>query len=370
MPVTSGRSTPSRVDLDRRDTYRHLDPCGILGFAIHFPEQVAEAARIGRDFAPPAQLRDPRNVMLAGMGGSAVAGDLLARLIEKRTPLSLAVCRNHDVPALVGPDTLFIASSFSGNTEETISAAQHAFRRRAKLVCITTGGELAAFARRKRVPIISLPRPDPNMPPRSALGYTLLPLVMLFASLGLYPGANREVREASTVLESLCAGLHPGVATARNPAKQLAKRLFGKIPVIQGTVGIMSAAAYRWRTQFNENSKVLAISSEYPELGHNEVVGWELPKPLARLFEVIVLTRPDEHPHIQARVAITETIVRRKARVHLLRAEGRGLLAQLLWAICLGDFTSIYLAYLNQVDPATIRNIDHLKRRLQEQFGQ
>jgi glucose/mannose-6-phosphate isomerase len=370
LPVKSGRSTPSRVDLDRRASYQHLDPFGILDFAVNFPAQVAEAARIGRRFAPPAGGGRLTNIVLAGMGGSAVAGDLLARLVEHRLSMPFLVCRNYDVPALVrGPGTLFIASSFSGNTEETISATHQAHARKARIVCITTGGELAAFARREKLPLITLPRHDPNMPPRSALGYSLLPLVMTLESLGLYPGASGELRETLALLKSLCAKLHPDVPTTKNQAKQLAQALHGKIPVVQGTNGIMAAAAYRWRTQFNENSKVLAISSEYPELDHNEVVGWELPKTLGRRFEVIALTRPGDHPHTQERVAITAGMAGRKATVHLLQAEGKSPLAQLLWTIYLGDFVSIYLAFLHHVDPASIDNIDELKRRLKERFG-
>jgi glucose/mannose-6-phosphate isomerase len=369
LPVRSGRSAPSRVDLDRRASYQHLDPFGILDFAVNFPAQVAEAAEIGRTFSPPASLRRPKSIVLAGMGGSAVAGDLLSRLIEKRVPVPFAVCRDYDVPALVGPDTLFIASSFSGNTEETIASAHQAYRRKAKLICITTGGEIGKFASRRKLPRITIPKHDPNMPPRSALGYSLLPLVMLFSSLGLYPSASREVHETLSLLTSLCARLHPDVKTGANQAKQLAKALFGRIPVVQGTVGLMAAAAYRWRTQLNENSKVLAISSEYAELNHNEVVGWELPKELGRRFEVVALTRPGDHSHVQARVEITAGMVRRKARMHVLAAEGRSPLAQLLWAVCLGDFVSIYLAYLNGVDPASIDNINELKRSLKERFG-
>lgn len=369
MAVKSGRSTPSRVDLDRRASYQHLDPIGMLEFAINFPAQVTEGALIGRAFSPPPSLRNPRSIVLAGMGGSAVAGDLLSRLVEKRVPVPFVVCRNYDVPGLVGPDTLFLVSSFSGNTEETIAAALQAYRRKARIVCITTGGEVAKFAQRRKLPLIGIPRHDPNLPPRAALGYSLMPLVMLFASLGMYPKANAELRETRALLDSLCARLHPEVRTGGNQAKQLAKSLFGKIPVIQGTAGVMGAAAYRWRTQLNENSKRLAISSEYAELNHNEVVGWELPKQMGSKFEVVALSRPDDHPHLQARVRITAGMVRRKARMHVLQAEGKSPLAQLLWAVCLGDFVSLYLAFLNGVDPATIDNINELKSSLKKRFG-
>ena len=369
MPRTTTRRVTPPVDLDKRDSYQHLDPFDILGIAVDFPAQVEEAAQVGRAFCPPDTLRNPAQVVLAGMGGSAVAGDLLSRLTEHTLPAPFLVCRDYVVPAFVGPNTLFIVSSFSGNTEETISAAQHALKKKARVVCITGNGEIAALARRRKLPLITIPRHNPNMPPRSALGYSLIPMVMMFESLGLYPGASRDLKETLAVLRQQCQELHPDVPTRRNLAKQLAKALFMKIPVIQGTVGVMSAAAYRWRTQLNENSNMIAISSEYSELNHNEVVGWELQKELGRHLEVVTLTRPGDHPHIKARVEITQAMVARKAKVHLVEAQGKSLLAQTLWATGLGDFMSIYLAYLNGADPAAIKNIIELKQRLKEKFG-
>jgi glucose/mannose-6-phosphate isomerase len=369
MPRTTARRATPPVDLDKRDSYQHLDPFDILGIAVDFPAQVEEAAQVGRAFCPPDTLRNPAQIVLAGMGGSAVSGDLLSRLTEHTLPVPFLVCRDYAVPAFVGPNTLFIVSSFSGNTEETISAAQHALKKKARVVCITGNGEIAALARRRKLPLITIPRHNPNMPPRSALGYSLIPLVMMFESLGLYPGASRDLKETLAVLRQQCQELGPDVPTRRNLAKQLAKALFMKIPVIQGTVGVMSAAAYRWRTQLNENSNMIAISSEYSELNHNEVVGWELQKELGRQLEVVTLTRPGDHPHIKARVEITQAMAARKARVHLVEAQGKSLLAQTLWATGLGDFMSIYLAYLNGADPAAIKNIIELKQRLKEKFG-
>ena len=356
-----------RVDLDNRASYQHLDPAGMLDFAHGFPAQVVEAAEIGRGFALP-WVFNPRQVVLAGMGGSAAVGDFLARLSEPVSLLPMVVCRNYEIPAFVGPDTLFIACSHSGDTEETLAAATAAKRRGARIVCITTDGKLQRFARRHRkdgVVLLQIPRADPPMPPRAALGYLFIPLVCLFGSLGLCSGVDQGMREVVPLLERLRASAGPGVRTARNRAKRLATHLFGKIPWIQGTAGIMSAVAYRWRCQFNENSKALAYSGEYPELNHNEVVGWELAEGLGERIEVVVLRSPGDHWRNRARVDITKRkLIGRKANVGVIDARGETPLAQLLWMTYLGDFTSLYLAFLNGVNPASTDSIGVLKRDL------
>lgn len=357
-------ATPSpRVDLDDRASYQCLDPTGMLDLAIGFPAQLDRAARIGAAFRPPDTLRDPSQIVLSGMGGSAAAGDLLARLCEPAASIPFLVNRDYRIPRFVGPDTLFIASSYSGNTEETLAAVQQALRRRARVVCVTTGGELGRIAARRKLPLIEIPT-DPPMPPRAALAFSFIPLVFLLSALGFLPGARRQMREALDVTGSLRDRLHPDMPRRRNRAKQLATYLYQKIPWVQGTVGLMSAVAYRWRCQFNENSKTLAYSSEYPELNHNEVVGWELPSDLARGLGAIVLKEPDAQPRIQARIDITRELIGAKADPQIIEAEGHSPLARALWAVYLGDFTSVYLALLSGRDPVAIVAIQELKRRL------
>ncbi len=357
-----------RVDLDAPGSYEGWDPKGMLGFARDFPEQVKEAAQIGREFAPPKAFQGPKNAILSGMGGSAVAGDFLARLCEPRLAMPFFVNRSYHVPAFVGRDTLFIASSHSGDTEETLAAAGTALRRGARVLCIATGGKLQDFAerhRRRNVAFLQIPRHDPNMPPRAALGYSLIPLVRVFEVLGLCHGAGRQIGEAISLLEHLRDRVHEGVPSNHNRAKKLACSLFGRIPWIQGTVGIMGAVAYRWRTQFNENSKMLAYSSEYPELNHNEVIGWEKAERYRDVIEVVMLRSPSDYWKIRARVDITKRkLIAPKARVHLVEAEGGSPLAQLLWTVYLGDWVSLYLALLNGVDPASIDSINILKADL------
>ena len=355
-----------KVNLDDRNTWSGLDPGKMLDFAVGFPDQVREAARVGGSFTPPAQFADPRLVVLSGMGGSAVAGDFLARLCEARSPAPFLVNRGYAIPASVGRDTLFIASSHSGNTEETLEAAEAALGCRARILCATTDGRLQAWAREHEAEGVALlVIPGIGMPPRASLGYSLIPLALALERLGVYPGASAELAETIPLLERLRDRVHPDVPGERNQAKKLAEALFGRIPWVQGTVGIMSAVAYRWRTQFNENSKVLAYSSEYPELDHNEVIGWERAERWRELVSVIILRSPSDHRRVLARVDITRAkFIEPKAPVHVIEAEGDSPLAQLLWTVYLGDFASIYLAFLNGADPASIASINTLKHEM------
>ncbi|MFB3880519.1 MAG: bifunctional phosphoglucose/phosphomannose isomerase [Armatimonadota bacterium] len=361
----AGRRQP-RVKLDDPGSWSGLDPSKMLELAVGFPAQVQDAARIGRGFAPPARFADPRLIVLSGMGGSAVAGDFLARLCEAKSPVPFLVNRGYAVPASVGPDTLFIASSHSGNTEETLESAEAALARGARILCATTDGQLAAWAREHEAEGVALVViPGKGMPPRASLGYSFVPLAIALERLGIYPGASAELEKAVPLVERLRDRVAPAVPAKDNPAKELALALFGRIPWVQGTIGIMSAAAYRWRTQFNENSKALAYSSEYPELDHNEVIGWEQAERWRELVSVVMLRSPSDHRRVRARVDITrEKFIAPKAPVHVIEAEGESPLAQLLWMVYLGDFVSIYLAFLNGVDPASIASINLLKAEM------
>ncbi len=357
-----------QTNLDDAAARARLDPSGMMRFAEEYPDQVREAARLGRAFEPPAGFAKAKLVLLSGMGGSAVAGDFLARLCESRSPVPIVVNRSYEIPGYVGRDTLFIASSHSGNTEETLAATGAAFKRGAYILCITTGGKLSDFATAhagRRMALLHIPQTQPPMPPRAALGYSLVPLIRTLETLGFYPGAGRQLGEAIQLLDHLRERLQSDVPTEHNVAKQLAREIYGRIPWIQGTVGIMGAAAYRWRTQFNENSKALAYSSEYPELNHNEVIGWEQAERWRDVLSAIILRCPGDNWRVRARVDITRSkFIKPRAPVRVVEAEGQSPLAQLLWTVYYGDFVSLYLALLNGVDPASIDSINVLKSDL------
>jgi len=333
----------------------------MVALALGFPEQCEEALRIGDSFSPPTGLRKPENLVLAGMGGSAITGDLLAQLYLYDLKHPFIICRHYEIPRFVSPRTLFIASSNSGNTEETIAATRAALRRKAKVVAITSGGKLAELAERNHLPLIQIPG---GLPPRAATGYGFLPLLRLFEKLRLVPPRPAARRETINLLKRLRARLRPTIPADRNPAKQLALYFQGRFPWVYGTHGIMSAVAFRWQTQSNENSKSLAFHHEFAELNHNEIVGWGLSPALARKLAVVILRRNDDHPRLLRRIEITKDLIGRRTEVREIVAQGKSALAQLLWPMYLGDFASLYLAFLNGADPIEIDAINHLKAQL------
>jgi glucose/mannose-6-phosphate isomerase len=340
----------------------------MMGHALNFPAQVKQGAQVGKAFEPPKSFWNPKLIVLSGMGGSAIAGDMISRLCEKKAPVPFLVNRDYSIPNYISKDTLFIASSHSGNTEETLEAVKHALKAGARVLAISTGGALRDFAnaqKRARVAWLQIPQTDPPMPPRAALGYPLFMLLRVLETIGVYPGAGREIGESVKLLSELRDRLAPEVPASRNQAKQLALKLQGRFPWVHGTAGIMGIAALRWRTQLNENSKMLACSAEYPELNHNETIGWEGADWAKDQITVIALRSPSDHWRIRARIDITKKkFLSAKAPIELIEAKGKSPLAQLISTVYLGDMTSIYLAFLNGVDPGSIDSIDILKSDL------
>ena len=339
----------------------HLDRSGMLGHIQALPEQCERAADLSvSGTLPPGDAI--KQVVIFGMGGSAISGDLVKAVAEPECPVPINVYREYDVPAYVGPSTLVVASSYSGNTEETLSACRAAAERGAAIVAITTGGVLARWAEGRGWPLIRIPG---GLAPRAALGYSLVPLLLLLARVGLVADKRAELEEAITVLRSLRSELAPEVPAEGNLAKQLALRLHGKLPLIYGTGGWRGAVAYRWKCQINENAKAPAWCNTFPELNHNETVGWEVPKSVTGLVELVLLRDRGDSPRINRRIEVTVDIMRPAiSGVTEVWSRGESELARLLSLIYIGDFTSAYLALLNGVDPTPVRVIDRLKQEL------
>jgi glucose/mannose-6-phosphate isomerase len=326
-----------------------------------FAGQVADAGRLAERLILPGGV--PRAVCVLGMGGSAVAGDLLQTLCDGQAPFPVHVVRGYTVPAWVGAETLVVASSYSGQTEETLAAFEAARARGARALVLTTGGELGARARREGLPWVRVP---PGLLPRAALGYLLVPLVAVLEGLGADLGGPTAREEAVRVLAEVGAELTPEVPAAENPAKVLAALLVGRVPVIYGT-DATGSVAYRWRTQLEENAKVLALSGVLPEMNHNGIEAWsrgpETP------WTAVLLRDAGEHPRVARRAALTREIVGTRACVREVWARGEGRLARLLSLVLHGDWTSYYLALLRGVDPWAIDALEAFKRRMAEAPG-
>ena len=312
--------------------------------------------------AAPAPARGvPRHVVVAGMGGSAVAGDLVSALATDRASVPVTVWRAYGVPAFVGPESLVVATSYSGNTGEAVAALDAALRHGAAAAVVTSGGILSELARERNLPLVRLPG---GLMPRFALGYLFFPLVGLVESLGVTLLGDTERAEALDLLEVMGRELEPGRPEAGNEAKRLARSLDGRIPVIYGS-GFAAAVAYRWKTQLEENAKLLAFHGRLPEVDHNEIEGWR--DPGARGFHAVFLRDAEEDEVTARRIALTRELIRERAGgMSEVWARGQGRLARLFSLIYVGDWAGYYLALLRGVDPSPVEMIEEIKRRLRE----
>jgi glucose/mannose-6-phosphate isomerase len=296
------------------------------------------------------------------MGGSAIGGDVIRTVTAEHLKVPLFVCRDYRLPGFVDRQTLLFASSYSGNTEETLSAYAQAQAVGASIVCITSGGKLAELARIHHHPVFPLPG---GLPPRAALGYSSIILLGAMISLGLVPEMQESVDETVDLLSRLVFTFGPAMPADKNAAKTLALSLHGNIVALYGSNTIMDPVAVRWRGQIEENAKGLAFHHLLPEMNHNELVGWEYPPDLLKRIAVVFLRDRFDHIQVQRRFDLTRQIIEEKAAVvHEVWSEGNSILARIFSVICLGDFVSFYLACLNGTDPTPVSVIESLKEKL------
>lgn len=356
----TGESSGMSV-LDDIGRSKTRDPSGMLEKVLALPRQVREGWALGCAAALPRLAQPPEHLVVCGMGGSAIAGDLLSGYLAPRSPVPIIVVRGYELPGFVGPRTVVIAASYSGATEETLSAVGQAERAGATVFAITSGGPLAQAARRAGVLVPG------GLVPRAALGYMLLPMLAVLERWNLVGPCGQEVEEAAAVLETFAADCARDVPALRNPAKRLAEQLADRFPAVYAASPALAAAARRWKTQFNENSKTLATWNAFPELNHNEAVGWGAPSPLSGQVAVVVLLDGTEPPRLAHRIRFTTDLaLGGAAGVHEVRARGSGRLARLLSLVLMGDLVSVYLAYLRGVDPTPTEVIETIKQRLRE----
>lgn len=338
-----------------------IDTIGMWDLAAGLPEQVAAAAGSVDGLALPAA-DDIDHVVVFGMGGSGIGGDVLAAVAAPLATVPVTVVKGYECPAYVGPRSLCIAVSFSGNTEEVVEAAQDAVAVGAQVVAVSSGGALADLAAGWSARWIRLPGDIPM--PRAGIGAVTVPLLLVLEDVGVMPGARDQVAAAVAQLgRRRDALLKPG-----NLAEGLARRLRGTLPIVYGGGALGAVAASRWKNQINENAKAPAFAGTYPELCHNEICGWGQHGDVTRqVFSLVQLRHDLEHPQVARRVGIVAELVEEVvATVEEVHAEGDGALAQLLDLVLIGDFVSLHLAFDVGIDPGPIPVLDDIKARLRE----
>ena len=349
------------VDLDNASVYRQLDSSGMLDHLHGFSEQCQKAWEKVLKFELPREYAGASNVVILGMGGSAIGGDIVRRLAlaESRTPVW--VHRDYGLPAFVGEGTLVIASSYSGNTEETLSAFGESLKTAAKKLVITSGGKLKHLAEDKGIPVFTV---DYQAPPRAAFPHNFIPLVGILQKFGLLGDKSADLQEAVAILNRLSEDVAETRPLASNPAKQLAAKLQGHIAVVYGAE-ILAEVAQRWKAQFNENSKAWAFFESFPELNHNAVVGYQFPVEAKERIFVLMLRSRSLRPRTLLRYEATARLLAKVGIAYeFAEARGESPLAQLLSLVLLGDYASFYLAMLNEVDPTSVDAIDFVKQYL------
>ena len=338
---------------------RAADPDDMLGRIKELGQQVKDAWKIARAAQLPPSHADVRNVTVAGMGGSAIGGDLAAALLADELKVPMSVHRDYGLPGYVGRDSLVIVSSYSGNTEETLSAFEEARKRGAKVLAITTGGTLADLARASNYPVITF---SYKARPRATLGYSLGLVLGALSRLGLARDLSADIDTATADLAKLEERVHEGART--NDAKKLAKELHGRIIVAYGA-GVMGVMARRVKGQWNENSKNWSAYDVMSELNHNAVVGFPNP-PIARDALTVLLLRSDrDNPRHKIRFDVTRELLDRASIPHrTLQFSGANMLSEVLQMTLFTDYVSFYVALLNGADPSPNTAIDYLKDRL------
>lgn len=353
------------MNLDDLSIYKQIDTQDLYKNISELSQQCENAwIEINKLVLPSFYLK-ANKVLILGMGGSGIGGELASNLTLKTSEIPIYTHHNYGIPEFVDEKTLVIAVSYSGNTEEVTDGFVEAYKTGAKLVAITTGGELEKLSRKYRVPYYRFAY---KSPPRAALGYLFISVIGLLKKLNIVDIAQQDINTAISMLKSQFERINREVPLSKNPAKKLAQKLEGKIPIIYGT-DFMESVATRWKTQFNENSKVTAYGETIPESNHNSLVGLEFPENLKEKLFFLILKSKFDHPKSKMRQDFFEKTLKSKQisveSINLVPITDSPL-TEICGMIYLGDLTSYYLAMINHINPYSVEIIDKLKTSIKE----
>ena len=376
MGETRKNKNDNNVDILDGD-FSELDKANMIELLEEFPQKMRDALRLGEEFSipnnfspasasnsvpVPASAQNFQNIVVLGMGGSAIGGDLLSDYLADELSIPIVVIRGYDIPKFVDENSLVFAVSYSGNTEETLSALKRCLEAKARIIALTSGGKLAVLARENNFPVIKVPA---GIQPRAAISYLFFPILKALERLGLTKERNEEIEETYNILQELSKEYGAKSPLKNNLAKKVALGLYQHLPLVYGSEGLLEAVAMRWKTQINENSKWPCFWNVFPELDHNEIVGYEIENNINRQVKIIYLQDKEGLLRVEQRREITRKIIEDKvAEFIICPTRGKGKMSRMFSLIFLGDLASYYLAILNQVDPSPVVCIEDLKKEL------
>jgi len=349
------------VDLDDLEVYARLDPSNMREHIRNLPEQCLRAWEQTLELEIPRKYFSVNKVVVLGVGGSAIGASLLAGLCEDKSRAPIIINRGYNLPSFVDDTTLVIASSYSGMTEETLSAFSDAIVTPAKKIVLTTGGRLKKLAEKNDIPVFNI---DYKSPPRAAIANSFFPLLAIAQNIGLINDVSNDVHEAINVMKELRTMVDVDSTIGDNRAKQLALQFYDKLAIVYGAE-FLSSVAQRWKTQINENSKSWSFCENLPELNHNAVVGYTNPEELHRkTFVVLLRSQSFSSKILVAYDAVSELLYTTDIGYEVVDGCGTSSLSQIMHLVQLGDWVSYYLAMLNEVDPTPVEAIDRLKKHV------
>jgi len=360
--LESPGSHPPQALLDDLDHMAKVDVSGMRRIMLSYPESSLEAYELAEDLELPKRISPrPRNIVFLGMGGSSIGANLIRAWALERSNIPMVLCQDYHLPSFVDENSFVVAVSYSGDTEETLTAFVEAVERKCTVVSVSSGGRLMEFSDKLNVPCIQL---APGLPPRGALPYLFMPLLSLIQRVGIEV-ESKDTTELIEKLREIRNELRPEKTFEKNKAKQIAFELLGFTPIIYGW-GMYVPVAQRMKTQLNENSKIPAFWSILPEADHNDVVGWDGDKETSKKFCALLIRDSREPEEMWNRIESTEKIVLKDSlgKIIHIQATGESSLARMFSVLYLGDFVSLYNAVLRGVDPTPVKVIERLKNEM------
>lgn len=339
-----------------------VDKAGINKILLSFYKQIEESEGLYKSADITLNKERIQNILYLGMGGSAIAGDLMKDIFFDELTIPMTVVRGYSAPAYCSKSTLVIVSSYSGNTEETLSAAEKVAPSGAQILAVTSGGKLAEMAAKYKWSLITIPQ---GLPPRQALGYLFFPLYHVLGNLELFKKYSSRLTSLSRFVSDLAKRNVYPQAKGHVLSYRLARIIRNKVPVIYSTAPYLQTVSRRWQNQMQENGKSIAFSNVLPEMNHNEIVGWEQDTKAISEFVVIFLENENPHPRIKKRIELSKKIIKKRGvKVIEVYSSGKTILEKVFSLIVLGDWVSYYLALGYKKDPNEIKNIDYLKKEM------
>lgn len=345
--------------LDNANKIQQIDKTNMLSFLENIVSHYRKAENNSRKLS--LNYPKPDNIIIAGMGGSAIGGDLLKDWAKNKIDIPIEINRDYYLPSYANRKSLVMVLSYSGETEESLSSFLDALKKDCMLCCISSGGNLINYAKKAEIPHLIVPS---GIPPRAALPYMLTPLFMTLEKSSLFRVSD-EFDDAIGVLDQISKENSYKIPTNKNYSKTMALKIGSSVPVIYG-FGIYSSVARRFKQQFNENSKIPSRWDVFSELNHNEIVGWEQLGKFSNNYSAIFLRDKNEPVQIKSRIELTKSLLSMPSKTFEVWSKGKYNLSKMLSMICIGDFTSVYHAIMNKIDPTPVNTITHLKEKIKK----